>query len=164
MNTKTIITVVIILVVILVGWGIYQSKTMPAPAPVVNEVITDIDADDVAGMDDATTTPTTVTATTSVDVSVGVGTVKTFTVTGSNFAFAPKTLTVNKGDKVKIIFKNSGGTHDIKIDEFSVASAKIQGGAETTVEFTADKVGTFEYYCSIGTHRAMGMVGTLTVK
>lgn len=91
-------------------------------------------------------------------------TTKEFTVEGGNFYFTPKTLTVNKGDTVTITFKNSGGIHDFKIDEFNVATARINGGQSATVIFVADKSGTFEYYCSVGTHRQMGMVGTLTVK
>lgn len=101
---------------------------------------------------------------TDVQVSVGAGTVKSFTVDGNNFAFSPKTITVNKGDTVRITFKNTGGTHDLKIDEFNVSTAKLSGGQEETIEFVADKAGTFEYYCSIGSHREMGMWGTLTVK
>ena len=91
-------------------------------------------------------------------------TVKEFTVLGSNFVFAPSSMTAKKGDAVKITFKNTGGLHDFKIDEFNVATKKISGGAEETVTFVADKTGSFEYYCSIGTHRAMGMKGTLTVE
>lgn len=90
--------------------------------------------------------------------------VKQFTVTGSNFKFEPSTLTVNKGDKVKITFKNSGGVHDFVIDEFNVKTSRISDGEEESVEFSADKTGTSEYYCSVGNHRAMGMVGTLTVQ
>ncbi|MDQ5952387.1 MAG: plastocyanin, partial [Patescibacteria group bacterium] len=71
--------------------------------------------------------------------------------------------TVQKGDTVRIIFKNEDGFHDLKIDEFNVATKQIQGGAEETVEFVADKAGTFEYYCSVGKHRDMGMKGTITV-
>jgi plastocyanin len=78
--------------------------------------------------------------------------------------FDPATITVNKGDKVKITFKNSGGMHDWKIDELSIATKKIKTGEEEVLEFTADKVGTFEYYCSVGDHRAKGMKGTLVVK
>ena len=33
-----------------------------------------------------------------------------------------------------------------------------------TAEFTADKVGSFEYYCSVGSHRSMGMKGVLKVE
>lgn len=90
--------------------------------------------------------------------------VKEFTVNGSNFKFEPAVMTVNKGDKVKITFKNDGGFHDFTLDEFGVQTKQIAAGASETVEFTADKVGDFEYYCSVGNHRSMGMKGTLTVK
>lgn len=93
------------------------------------------------------------------------GTVKEFTVEGSNFKFMPATMAVNKGDTVKITFKNTGGFHDFVIDEFDGAKTKqIGANAEETIEFVADKAGTFEYYCSVGNHRGMGMKGTLTVK
>jgi plastocyanin len=73
-------------------------------------------------------------------------------------------MSVKKGDTVKITFKNTGGFHDLKIDEFKVATKQLQGGASEVVTFVADKAGTFEYYCSVGNHRAMGMKGTLTVQ
>lgn len=92
------------------------------------------------------------------------GGVKEFTVTGSSFKFEPNVLTVNKGDTVKITFKNTGGFHDLTIDGYNVHTKQIAAGATDTLEFTADKAGTFEYYCSVGNHRAMGMKGTLTVK
>jgi plastocyanin len=113
---------------------------------------------------DTTITPTsTPSASTTASTTGGVSQEKVFTITGSNFAFAPSALSVKKGDKVKIIFKNSGGVHDFKIDEFAVATPRINGGAEATVEFVANTAGTFEYYCSVGTHRQMGMHGSLTV-
>jgi plastocyanin len=89
--------------------------------------------------------------------------VKTFTVTGGNFEFTPASMTVKKGDTVRITFMNVEGFHDFVIDEFDVATKQIQGGAEEVVEFVADETGSFEYYCSVGSHRAMGMKGTLTV-
>jgi nitrosocyanin len=90
--------------------------------------------------------------------------VKEFTVSGSNFAFTPNAMTVKKGDKVRITFKNSNGSHDLKIDEFNVNTGILASGVQKTVEFTADKTGSFQYYCSVGSHRAMGMWGTLTVQ
>ncbi len=90
--------------------------------------------------------------------------VKEFTVSGSNMKFEPATMKVKKGDKVMITFKNVGGFHDFVLDEFNVATKRLNAGAEEVVEFTADKAGTFEYYCSVGSHRAMGMKGTLTVE
>jgi len=90
--------------------------------------------------------------------------IKVFTIEGQNFTYSPNMMTVNKGDKVKIIFKNTGGTHDWNLDEFNAKTPIIQTGQSVEVTFTADKAGVFEYYCSIGSHRAMGMVGTLTVQ
>jgi plastocyanin len=93
------------------------------------------------------------------------GQVKEFTVEGSNFKFLPATLTVNKGDTVKVTFKNTGGFHDFVIDEFNGSKTKqIGADAEETIQFVADKAGTFEYYCSVGNHRGMGMVGKLIVQ
>lgn len=89
---------------------------------------------------------------------------KTFTIDGSNFKFNPSEITVKKGDTVKVIFKNSGGTHNFMIDEFNVSSQTISSGQTEEVSFVANKAGTFEYYCSVGTHRQQGMVGKLVVE
>ena len=89
---------------------------------------------------------------------------KTFDVDGGNFYFTPNKITVNKGDKVTIVFHNDGGFHNFMLDEFTVKTDTIQGGKTATVTFTADKTGTFQYYCSVGRHKQMGMVGTLVVQ
>lgn len=93
-----------------------------------------------------------------------VGAVKEFTVTGSNFKYDLTEMKVNKGDTVRITFKSGSGFHDLVIDEYDVATKQLQSGGEETIEFVADQAGEFEYYCSFGTHRQMGMAGTLTVE
>jgi nitrosocyanin len=90
--------------------------------------------------------------------------VKNFQMEMGSFYFKPNTLQVKKGDKVKISFTNAGGIHDFAIDELSVKANRIQTGETTSVEFTADKAGTYEFYCSVGNHRQMGMKGTLVVE
>ncbi len=90
--------------------------------------------------------------------------IKEFTVIGTNYSFAPKTITVNKGDKVKINFKDNGGFHDLVIEGLNVATKRISQGSMDTVEFTADTAGSFEYYCSVGSHRQQGMFGTLIIQ
>lgn len=92
------------------------------------------------------------------------GEVKEIKVKGSPFKFEPSTITVNKGEKVKIVFENVKGTHDWKLDEFNAKTNVMNEGETDIVEFTADKTGTFEYYCSVGNHRAMGMKGSFIVK
>ncbi|HKC05150.1 MAG TPA: plastocyanin/azurin family copper-binding protein [Patescibacteria group bacterium] len=92
------------------------------------------------------------------------GPTKEFTVDGSNFAFDPKTITVNKGDTVKITFKDDDGRHNLVIDGYDVSTNIIAGGSEDTITFLADKTGSFAYYCSVANHRDLGMTGTLIVK
>ena len=48
-------------------------------------------------------------------------------------------------------------------EESEPATKVIKTGETDTVEFIVDKAGTFEFYCSVGEHRNMGMVGALTV-
>ena len=85
-------------------------------------------------------------------------------VTGKNFSFTPATINVKKGDTVKITFKSEGGTHDLVIPDFNVQTKILQSGKEETIQFTADKTGTFEYFCSVGNHRQMGMKGQIIVQ
>lgn len=85
-------------------------------------------------------------------------------VTASNFSFDPKEIRAKQGETVTIILTNKEGMHDFVIDEFNVKTKVIGAGLSDTVTFTADKKGTFEYYCSVGRHREMGMVGKLIVE
>lgn len=81
-----------------------------------------------------------------------------------NFRYSIEEIRANKGDTIRLILSNQGGTHDWVVDEFN-AQTKIIGPGETdTIEFVVDKTGEFEYYCSVGSHRAMGMVGKLIVE
>jgi plastocyanin len=166
MNKGVIAIIIIAIVAIGAGVLLWKSPTSPTTSDRNTAPM------DMKGMDNSatapaptpdTSTPTdTTTGQTSTDTSTS--NIKEFTVTGQNFSFSPSTMTVNKGDKVRIIFKNSGGTHNLVIDEFNVETKTIGSGKEDVVEFTADKTGSFQYYCDIGNHRAMGMWGTLMVK
>ncbi len=152
------ISIIILVGIVVVGiWLAVKNKQVVAPATTeTNPSMTDGTSAPLETINPNSTLPPAGGDTTA--------TVKSFTVTGSNFKFDPSTITVNRGDTVKITFKNTDGFHDFKIDEFNVATAQIKGGASETVTFVADKTGSFEYYCSVGQHRAMGMKGTLIVK
>lgn len=89
---------------------------------------------------------------------------KIFAIEGVNFAFSQKEIRVKKGDTVRINFTSKDGFHNLVIDEFNAATDDVQTGGSTSVEFVADKAGSFEYYCSIGSHRQLGMKGTLIVE
>lgn len=87
-----------------------------------------------------------------------------FEIDMTNYAYSDTSLTVQQGDTVTINLTNSLGSHNFIIDELDVASLTINSGQTTEVTFVADKVGSFEYYCNIGDHRALGIVGTLIVE
>lgn len=89
---------------------------------------------------------------------------KTFEVKGLNYAYDVKEIRVKLNDMVKINFTNTEGFHDFRIDELGVASQKIGEGKTESLEFVASKAGTFEYYCSVGQHRANGMWGKIIVE
>lgn len=86
-------------------------------------------------------------------------------VAGTNFAFSEKEIRVKAGDIVRINFTNEGSMpHDFVLDEFGARTPVLQTGESASVTFVAEEAGTFEYYCSVGMHRQMGMVGTLIVE
>ncbi len=84
-------------------------------------------------------------------------------VSGKNFAFTPSMFSVKKGQKVRLTFTSMSGFHDLVIDELNVKTKQLQEGSSDTIEFVAERTGTFEFYCSIGSHRALGMVGSISV-
>jgi len=87
-----------------------------------------------------------------------------FNVKGVPFSFNVKEIRVKKGDTVTVNFQSAEGFHDWVVDEFNAATKQVAPGTPTSVTFVADKTGTFEYYCSVGNHRAQGMVGKLIVE
>ncbi|NCQ06055.1 MAG: hypothetical protein GW815_00630 [Candidatus Moranbacteria bacterium] len=77
--------------------------------------------------------------------------------------FSLKEIVVNKGDMVRIKVTNTKGTHDFTLDEYNIKTMTPLD-KEVVVDFTADKVGEFEYYCSVPGHRQGGQFGKLIVK
>ncbi len=92
------------------------------------------------------------------------GAVREFNIESSEFKFNPASITVNKGDRVKVNFKNVGSTgHNFVIGELGVSTKVIHAGFTETVEFTVGKSGTFAFYCSVPGHRAAGMEGQISI-
>lgn len=85
-------------------------------------------------------------------------------VEAGSFYFKPNEIRVKKGQKVKIVMKSVSMMHDFVIDELDVSMPVVQDGDMGEVEFTATEAGEFEYYCSVGEHRANGQVGKLIVE
>ncbi len=92
-------------------------------------------------------------------------TVKEVSMEMSQFSFSPSTITVKKGERLKITVTSKDVTHSLFIPEFNVNSGPVANGQSSTVEFLADKAGTFEFRCA--TTCGVGhkdMKGTLIVE
>lgn len=83
--------------------------------------------------------------------------VKVISINAYRFSYTPDVITVKRGESVKIIINDGDTTHGISIPDLNVRGIG-------SVEFTADKTGTFEFkcptFCGEG-HRTMK--GTLVV-
>lgn len=91
--------------------------------------------------------------------------VKTFTLDAADYKYTPNVISVKKGDTVKITVTTSEDKmkHNFSLDEYKIESDNAEKGKPITIEFTADKVGEFEFYCSVYDHREKGQTGTFTV-
>ena len=90
--------------------------------------------------------------------------VNVVTVYGGEFEFQPNSIQVRKGETVRLTFMNAGtAEHDLVIDELNVRTKRLQPKTAETIEFVADKTGTFSFYCSVEGHRQQGMEGKLTI-
>ena len=145
----------VVLLVVLVGGGVLvfnklQSQSPPTPieetastTPVVNPE----------------TAPSTPAATTSADTSELMVNVE-----AGSYYFKPNMIKAKKGQNVKVVVKSVSMMHNFNIDDLGVKSTLIQNGETGMVEFTASKIGIFEYYCSVGQHKQLGQVGKLIVE
>ena len=95
-------------------------------------------------------------------------------VAASSFAFVPADLTVDVGTLV--FWVNNGGTHDANGDidtqtglsfgnpeSFGFASVSGDPAGVCIGSHTFTIPGVYSYDCSVGSHAALGMVGTVTV-
>src|SRR3989338_4437998 len=139
----------LILAVALVGGAILASRRgskTPETLPAQTEVSTN-------------STQNRIVTSTSTDSKV-----VTIEMQAGSFYFNPKEIRVKKGQTVKINLKAMDAMHNFNIDELGVKSPTLNAGETTTIDFVANKLGEFEYYCLIGQHRKLGQVGTLIVE
>lgn len=88
-----------------------------------------------------------------------------YTLDMQNFSYTPNIMEAKPGQTLMVKIVNTQGFHDLVIDELDVASNQISEGEEEIVEIQIpeDATGEYEFYCSVGNHRAQGMFGTLMI-
>ena len=133
------------------------THTAETPAPATTEERTQ-----VSPVSTAETTP--VDGTTMEAEVMPVGEVKEFTLEAGSFYFKPNEIRVKKGDRVRVTVNAVSMMHDFVIDELNVKVPVTQSGRSNSVEFVASEAGTFQFYCSVGNHKAQGQTGTIVVE
>ena len=94
-----------------------------------------------------------------------------YLINAGNYYYSPSNININVGDTV--VWFNDGGFHDVNADVNSLTGSSynnpvsfylppVSGPAEIG-SFVFTVPGVYNYDCSIGSHAANGMVGTITV-
>lgn len=101
--------------------------------------------------------------------SSGGGGGQSFTVTATEFQFAPNTFSAKAGEKVTFKLTNKGTVeHTLVIlspdGSQELAKLSTQPGETKPLEFTPKDAGTYPIVCNIAGHKEAGMTGTLEVK
>jgi cytochrome c oxidase subunit 2 len=89
---------------------------------------------------------------------------KEFIITAKQWSFSPSVIKVKKGDKVVLKLTSADVSHGFSLPDFGI-DEKINKNETKTVEFTADKAGTFTFTCDVpcgAGHKAM--TGTVVVE
>ena len=85
------------------------------------------------------------------------------TLTATDIQYDTDNITAVINQEVDITFVNDGVLeHNFIIDEFRIDNL-LQSGETSTISFTADKVGTYDFYCDVAGHLEAGMKGTLVI-
>lgn len=91
--------------------------------------------------------------------------VQAITLKMHNWYFEPAEIKVKEGARVKLILESVSGTHALAIPDLGVKSKTLEAGGADTVEFVADKKGTFSFRCSVFCGEGhSGMKGVLIVE
>lgn len=85
-----------------------------------------------------------------------------------SYYFEPNRLMVKVGVPVRLILDNSTllAGHDFSLfapDANLELDVYVPARQQVTVQFVAEKVGEYRYYCNIDDHAERGMAGTLVV-
>ena len=96
-------------------------------------------------------------------ISESDATLDSVTLTARNYAFTPNRIEIIKDDLVSLTIEGADQVHSFAIDEFRIAK-RIAPGNTVTIEFRADRAGSFNYYCNIAADPGCkAMRGTLVV-
>jgi heme/copper-type cytochrome/quinol oxidase subunit 2 len=71
-----------------------------------------------------------------------------FTVTARDYSFSPNRVEATQDDLIKLTVQSADNAYGFTIDEYRV-SKRVPAGGSTTIEFRADRTGTFAFYSGL---------------
>lgn len=87
-----------------------------------------------------------------------------FNVAARDFRFSPDRLEVMQDDLVKLTITSADVAYGFAVDDYRL-SKRVPAGGSTTLEFRADRVGTFPFYSNMTSdERHAKMRGELVVR
>ncbi len=89
---------------------------------------------------------------------------KEFVITAKQWSFSPSEIRVKKGDTVVLKLKSTDVMHGFSLPDFGI-NQPLKPGETVTVQFVANKVGTFKFICNVPCGVGhIGMTGTIVVE
>lgn len=166
---KALLSFVVLLISSLALSGCFanngNTNATPTPADDTEDMtIEDTDNDDDDMIDNtASVTP----ADNGTDMEIDADALQVV-VNASNFKYEPNVMEAKPGQTVVVTLDVTEGFHDFVIDGIEGAkTTQMNAGSTETITFVvptdAAAGDSYEFYCSVGEHRQMGMVGTLKV-
>jgi heme/copper-type cytochrome/quinol oxidase subunit 2 len=74
--------------------------------------------------------------------------IRVIEIEASRYKFEPDPIVVKFGEKVRLVVTSTDVAHGLAIPDFKV-NISVAAGKNESVEFVADKKGTFHAYCSV---------------
>lgn len=86
------------------------------------------------------------------------------TLTARNYSFSPNRIEVGQDDLLKLTVQSEDHAYGFTIDAYRLAK-RVPAGGSTTLEFRADRPGTFDFYSNLSNDaRHSQMRGQLVVR
>jgi plastocyanin len=92
---------------------------------------------------------------------------ETVDLTATDFEFSPADPTVKAGEVTFDLTNDGAAPHNITVEGPSGKESiptDLQSGEEGELTVDLDESGTYTFYCPVGNHRELGMVGEVTVE
>jgi cytochrome c oxidase subunit II len=87
-----------------------------------------------------------------------------FTLTARDYSFSPNRVEATQDDLIKLTVQSADVAYGFAIDDYRL-SRRVPAGGSTTIEFRADRPGTFPFYSNLSNDsRHSQMRGQLVVR